>query len=280
MGRRNPTNSPTALAPPVDPTSDRSRWINLLAIAALALAALCVYSNSFSAPFVFDDGTWIEGNKSIQHLWPISGVLSPPNASTVGGRPVVSLTLALNYALGGKNVWGYHAVNLLIHILAAWTLFDLVRRTLLLPAMSQMQSLAAAATPLAFAAALIWAVHPLQTAAVTYIIQRTESLVALFYLLTIYCVLRGATSCGAGRAVVCCGCRGVPMRNGDEGGHGDRAACRAVIRSDISRRIIRRGVCPALETLSGAGRELGRDCLGAVGDPIPRRDHRFRRRRI
>ena len=110
----------------------------------------------------------------------------------VGGRPFVSLTLALNWAMGGTHVRGYHAVNLAIHILAAWTLFGVIRRTLLLPTMPR--SFAAAATPLAFAAALIWAVHPLQTAAVTYIIQRTESLVSLFYLLTLYCVIRSAAS--------------------------------------------------------------------------------------
>ena len=108
----------------------------------------------------------------------------------VGGRPVVSLTLAINYALGGMNVWGYHAVNLAIHILAAWTLFGVMRRTLLLPALQE--RFGSAATPLALAAALLWTIHPLQTESVTYVIQRTESLVGLFYLLTLYCVIRGA----------------------------------------------------------------------------------------
>ena len=181
MGRRNQANSSTAVAPAAEPVSFSRRWLNPLAVAAIAAAAVWVYFNSFSGPFVFDDSTWIDTNKSIRHLWPIWPVLDPPNAGVIGGRPVVSLTLALNYAMGGLNVWGYHAVNLLIHILAAWTLFGLVRRTLLLPPARTPQPLpqlspgvvegdnspprfASAATPLAFAAALIWTVHPLQTA--------------------------------------------------------------------------------------------------------------------
>ena len=112
---------------------------------------------------------------------------------------MVSLTLAVNYALGGMNVWGYHAVNLAIHILAAWTLFGVVRRTLILPRLRE--RFGSAATPLALVAALLWMVHPLQTEAVTYVIQRTEALVGLFYLLVLYCVIRGRNV----QAGQCCG---------------------------------------------------------------------------
>ena len=108
------------------------------------------------------------------------------------GRPVPNLSLAVNYAIGGLNVEGYHVVNLAIHILAALALFGLVRRTLLLPAL--VERFGSASTGLALAVALVWALHPLQTESVTYIIQRAEALVGLFYLLTLYCLLRGATS--------------------------------------------------------------------------------------
>jgi protein O-mannosyl-transferase len=164
----------------------------LLAAALIALAAVAVYRNSFAGVFVFDDVSWITQNSSIRHLWPIWQVLSPADARLVGGRPVVSLTLAVNYALGGMNVWGYHAVNLAIHLLAAWTLFGVTRRTLVLPHFEG--RFASVALPLALVAALLWMIHPLQTEAVTYIVQRTEALVALFYLLTLYCVIRGATA--------------------------------------------------------------------------------------
>ena len=108
------------------------------------------------------------------------------------GRPVANLTLAVNYALGGMNVRGYHAVNLVIHVLAAWTLFGVVRRTLVLPRLSR--QCGAIAMPLALIVALLWMIHPLQTESVDYIIQRTEALVGLFYLLALYGVIRGATS--------------------------------------------------------------------------------------
>ncbi len=171
-------------------------WPSLLAAAVIAAAAIIVYCNSFAGVMVFDDSNWIEMNKSIRSLWPLNSLFAPPNGGTVGGRPVLSLTLALNYQFGGLNVWGYHAVNLAIHILAAWTLFGIVRRTLLLPLLRN--RFGAAAVPLALAIALIWTVHPLQTAAVTYIIQRTESLVSLFFLLTLYCVIRGGSRVESG----------------------------------------------------------------------------------
>ena len=78
----------------------------------------------------------------------------------------------------------YHAGNLLIHLLAALTLFGIVRRTLLLPRCAT--GSAGASTGLAAAVALIWALHPLQTESVTYIVQRVESLMGLCYLLTLY----------------------------------------------------------------------------------------------
>ena len=104
-------------------------------------------------------------------------------------RPVVMLTLSANYSLGGLNTWGYHAFNLGVHLLAALTLFGIVRRTLQSPRLRE--RFGQAATPLALGVALIWLVHPLQTQAVTYIIQRCESLMGLFFLLTLYCVIRG-----------------------------------------------------------------------------------------
>ncbi|MDP7162787.1 MAG: tetratricopeptide repeat protein, partial [Phycisphaerae bacterium] len=99
---------------------------------------------------------------------------------------------AVNYAIGGLDVRGYHVFNLAVHILAALTLFGVIRRTLGLSVVPEY--IAAASLPLAFVAALIWTVHPLATEAVTYIIQRTELLAGLFYLLTLYCLIRGASA--------------------------------------------------------------------------------------
>ena len=155
-------------------------------------AGLLAYFNSFTGPFIYDDVLSIRDNPTIRHLWPIWRALSPPHEGgiTVEGRPLVNLSLAVNYALGGYNVWGYHAFNLAIHILAGLTLLGVVRRTLLQPGLRE--RFGTMADELAAATAVIWVVHPLQTESVTYIVQRAESIMGLCYLLTLYCFIRGA----------------------------------------------------------------------------------------
>jgi tetratricopeptide (TPR) repeat protein len=157
----------------------------------IVAAGLIAYHNSFSGPFVLDDYSSIPDNPSIRKLWPLSGPLSPPKGRglTVEGRPVLNFSFALNYAFGGAKVGGYHAVNLVIHLLGGLTLFGLVRRTLLLPRLAP--RFGPSALALAFTAALLWTVHPLQTQSVTYVVQRAESLMGLFFLLTFYFFLRG-----------------------------------------------------------------------------------------
>ncbi|MEN6458361.1 MAG: tetratricopeptide repeat protein [Thermoguttaceae bacterium] len=168
-------------------------WPPLLVVGILAWATVAVYSNSFRGPLIFDDKASIADNASIRQIAAFWQPLCPPaHGETVTGRPVLNLSLAFNYSISGLGVWSYHATNLAIHLAATLLLFGLVRRTLTLPTMSD--ALASAAMPIAFATALLWAVHPLQTESVTYIVQRAESLAGLFYLLTLYGLLRGATS--------------------------------------------------------------------------------------
>ncbi len=167
------------------------RWATPLAAILIVLATTAAYSNTFRNPFIFDDEGAILQNLTIRRLWPIWPVLLPPaNGEAVQRRPVVNVSLAVNYAISGYQVWSYHALNLLAHVLAALLLFGVVRRTVMLPHRDG----PLAATPLALAVALLWAVHPLLTEAVTYVVQRTEVLAGLFYLLTLYCVIRGAVS--------------------------------------------------------------------------------------
>jgi tetratricopeptide (TPR) repeat protein len=155
----------------------------------VAAAALAAYGNSFSGPFIFDDSFAVGDNGTLRGLWT---ALTPPIHSTVGGRPLLNLSFALNYAWGGYAVWGYHAFNLVVHVLAAVTLCGIVRRTLLRPVLRE--RFGAYAPVLALITAVLWAVHPLQTEAVTYISQRAESLMALFYLLTLYAFVLGVDS--------------------------------------------------------------------------------------
>jgi tetratricopeptide (TPR) repeat protein len=149
----------------------------------LVVAIVACYANSLRAPFVFDDTKSIAENASIRRFWSWQ-IFSPPPTATVAGRPLVNATLALNHALDGENVRGYHALNVAIHAAAALILFGLLRRT------AQRRG-ATHATWMAFLAALLWALHPLQTESVTYVVQRAESLMALCYLLTLYAFVRG-----------------------------------------------------------------------------------------
>jgi tetratricopeptide (TPR) repeat protein len=164
---------------------DRSVW---LWAAILVAASLLAYSTSLRGVFVGDDIAAIVTNPHVASLWPLSSALDAPTDTTAAGRPVVSVSLALNYAHGELEPRGYHAFNLAVHIAAGLALFGVVRRTLLTPPLAP--RFAADAAPLAFVIALIWLLHPLQTSAVTYVIQRAESLMGLFLLLTLYCAIR------------------------------------------------------------------------------------------
>ena len=163
-----------------------------MSAATVVCACLAAYHNSFSGPFIFDDGPAIIGNPTIRQLSSLGEVLSPPRdaGQTVGGRPMVNLSLALNYALGGTEPRGYHVVNFSVHMLAALVLFGIVRRTLLRPMFGN--RFGNTATSLALVVATLWGVHPLLTESVTYVIQRAESLMGLFYLLTLYWFIRAA----------------------------------------------------------------------------------------
>jgi tetratricopeptide (TPR) repeat protein len=164
-----------------------------LAGGLIVAAGLGAYANSFWGPFVYDDLSCIVDNSSIRQLWPLSGPLSPPCiGGSVTSRPLLNLSLAVNYRLGGLNVWGYHATNLAIHLIGGLLLLGIVRRTFLLPVLRPRYG--DAAWGLALAIAVLWTLHPLQTESVTYIIQRAESLAGLLYLLVLYSVIRSLRS--------------------------------------------------------------------------------------
>jgi tetratricopeptide (TPR) repeat protein len=154
----------------------------LYPLAILALTCLA-YAGTFTAPFLFDDAEFVKGPSVHTLSW-----------ETVRGttRPLVQLSLALNWAVGGGDPLGFHVVNVAIHALAAAALFGLVRRTLALPSFTARWR--DAAPELALATSLVFALHPLQTESVSYVIQRAESLMGLLYLATLYAVVRGATA--------------------------------------------------------------------------------------
>lgn len=167
-----------------------------LHIALIVLAGVLVYANGLSGPLVFDDETSVLNNTSIRRLT-LPGPLSPPRDTPVAGRPVVNLTLAINYAIGGLDVVSYRVTNLLVHLLAALALYGVVRRTLRLRRVPS--SLGGDADYVALAAALVWVVHPLNSESVSYLTERTESMMGFFYLLTLYASVRAATAPHPGR---------------------------------------------------------------------------------
>ena len=176
-----------------------TRLRGIMACGVIVLAALLAYHNSFKVPFVFDDEASILKNPTILRLWPLGPVFAPPGqGETVSGRPLLNLSFAVNHALGGFNVAGYHVVNFSLHVWAGMLLFGILHRTMAARARAGPSQGSRSSAPgvfiISLASATIWTVHPLQTESVTYIVQRAESLMGLFYLLTLYCFIRGAES--------------------------------------------------------------------------------------
>ena len=184
-----------------------SRWAVYLACLLLVAAAVGVYANCLSNPLLFDDLPGIVQNPHIRQLWPPQAHLNAPPEAPTQGRPLVSFSFALNYAIGGSDPVGYHAASIAIHALTALLLFGVVRRTLAGEAMGE--RFGRAALPVAFISALLWAVHPLNSECINYVSQRTEMMMAMFFLLTLYCAVRASTGRRRGlwqvAAVAACG---------------------------------------------------------------------------
>ncbi|MBN1674625.1 MAG: tetratricopeptide repeat protein [Kiritimatiellae bacterium] len=156
----------------------------------IVLATLLVYANTFRAAWHFDDNSHILQSRRLRDL----GNFWPPS----GTRYVGYLSFALNYRFGGLNVVGYHVVNTAVHAVngvLVWWLVLLLFRT------PRLAGAARAGTPrlAALTAGLLFVVHPVQTQAVTYIIQRFASMAALFYLLCVALYVKARLSAFEGR---------------------------------------------------------------------------------
>jgi protein O-mannosyl-transferase len=148
----------------------------------LIIAAVLTYGSALDNSFIFDDVSSIVENRDIRTLWPPAWAQPVAEGKQpVNARPLVSLSLALNYAIGGLDPSGYRVCNLLLHILCALTAFAVFKR-ILAPRGSEV------AAGLALASTLIWLLHPLNNQCINYIVQRSELLMGLFYLLMIYCI--------------------------------------------------------------------------------------------
>ena len=167
--------------------------------AVIGGAILAAYIGGLHAPFVMDDASSITANRSIRSLVPIRDVLiyGHDEGRTIDGRPLLNLSLAVNRALTGPAPAGFRAANILIHWANALLLMGLCHR--LLGARQVPEAIRACRSEIAFAASLLWAVHPLGTSAVTYVIQRAESLATLLLLATVSAVVAGISAANAVR---------------------------------------------------------------------------------
>ncbi|MBP7830417.1 MAG: tetratricopeptide repeat protein [Kiritimatiellae bacterium] len=178
----------------MSPSTDRTRraW---LAPALIVLTGLLVYGHTLDIPFYLDDHWNLLTNPSVRNWRDVFSVLTPPVGTdelTLARRPVINIAHTFNYALGGYHPAGYHVFNITVHILNGLLLYALLMRTL--RGRGQEADLARATPVLAALAVLLWLTHPLNTAAVNYVNQRTELLTAFFTVATLYAVQRSTTS--------------------------------------------------------------------------------------
>ncbi|MFZ4439370.1 MAG: tetratricopeptide repeat protein [Syntrophales bacterium] len=170
--------------------------VHLLFIVVLGFL---IYSNTFHGPFVFDDEIAIVENSGIKDLGNYSSPLS-------GNRSIGFLTFALNYKLHGLHVTGYHVVNLLIHLINALLVYGLSVLTFRTPygyehfQEGAVSGSAGVSRWLPMFVALLFVSHPVQTQAVTYIVQRFASLATLFYLASLVMYLKARESGPSGKA--------------------------------------------------------------------------------
>lgn len=144
-------------------------------LAGIILLGTVLYSGILHAPFVFDDHGFIIEDESIRSIKE-----SFKNISN--NRYMPSISFALSYFLAGLSPFGYHLVNNLIHVINAMLVYYFIVLTFRTPLMAGLKG---SAQFVAFSSAFIFVAHPIQTQAVTYIVQRATSMAALFYLLSV-----------------------------------------------------------------------------------------------
>ena len=168
----------------------------IFAFISLLITLFAIYGNTFQVPFHFDDYQHIANNKKL-HLTEltfenIKKTFTHYNSADRIYRPVAYFSFALNYFCGRDNLAGYHFVNICIHLTASFFLFLFIFNTLKLPTIKA--NYHPNAYLIALLATVMWASNPVQTQAVTYIVQRMTSLAGMFYIIAMYLYLKGRTS--------------------------------------------------------------------------------------
>src|SRR3990170_3317871 len=179
----------------------RWRYRDLLVLCLFVLVGIAIYENSLGNPFHYDDAVAVVKNNNIRTLKNIPLFFTDPRMATATRlpsqaghyRPLVVMSYAINYALGGLNPVGYHLVNLAFHVGSAFLVF-LILKAMFTPTLSlppqgggkKGGGTSSSATYAALAAGLIFLVHPFNSEAVNYITARSSLMSGFFYLLGFY----------------------------------------------------------------------------------------------
>ena len=189
----------------LSPLARQKKWksptfYHLIAIGLIAGVAFVVYSNTFNAPFYFDDLSNIVQNPNVQikvFTWDRLEQLVK-NTYKESIRVFSYFTLALNYYFGEFNVFGYHLVNFIIHVASGTFLYWFLILTFNLPFLKEKYG--SLSYKVAVFTSLIFISHPIQTQSVTYIVQRMASMAGMFYLLSMVLYIKGRLSFGKTRS--------------------------------------------------------------------------------
>jgi tetratricopeptide (TPR) repeat protein len=173
------------------------RFTRITVLLSLSLMIVLIYSNAFNASWHLDDRSNIVNNRGL-HITNLrlSSLMrtfftSPQSGGAITDelyRPIPCLTFAINWYFGKDRVFGYHVVNILVHILTAYLLFLTILNILKSPNLKNQYQ--GKENFIAFLAAVLWAINPIQVQTVTYIVQRMASMAAMFYILSIYLYLK------------------------------------------------------------------------------------------
>ena len=163
---------------------------NILSILIILSIAFLSYFNTFTNSFHFDDYTYILKNEGLkeyfQHPFSFSFILSNLNH-----RSIVFATLFLNHSLDGFNVFGFHVLNLTVHIITCLLIFLIAKEILSINLFLKTSDQSKIKLNIPLISALLFAVHPINTQAITYITGRTTSLAVCFYMASFLFFIKG-----------------------------------------------------------------------------------------
>ncbi len=163
----------------------------ILILLLFVILGFGIYSNTLEAPFIFDDTIGIQDNPHIRMTKLTFKEIGKAGFKSSSSRPIAFITFALNYYFHQYNLTGYHVVNITIHILTGFFLYLFIKATLSMPLLRPKYDYP---DLIAFFTALVWLVHPVHTQSVTYIVQRLNSMAAMFFVLSLLLYVKGRIS--------------------------------------------------------------------------------------